>query len=298
MSLIELAYQNTTATVSTSGGQIVSFHPGTGVAAGREIIWQADPQVWDQHAPLLFPICGSAKHGMIEVNGRTYTIPKHGITRANPPMQIAAQGKDYVDLELSDNEETRKVYPFSFSFHVVYALYANGFRTQFVIKNTGEEPMPFCVGGHPAFNCPLEDGAQFSDYDLIFPQTEDGRVEQVTKDGMLDGSEILPFFQGNRMPLNHEEIDCRDSLLFTTLSSRSVRLENRNTGKGLCVSFPKMEALAVWSPTGRNADFICLEPWHGTPAYATESGKLEDKAFVTVLSAGETYSTWFDVTLD
>jgi galactose mutarotase-like enzyme len=59
-----------------------------------------------------------------------------------------------------------------------------------------------------------------------------------------------------------------------------------------------MEALAVWSPTAKFADFICLEPWHGIPAEVTESGAFEDKKFVTILQPGATYVTWFDVTLD
>ena len=291
---ISLNYGKTSAVVSTQGGQIISFKGEN----GREVIWQADPAVWDQHAPLLFPICGTAKDGRIEIEQKIYDMPKHGFTRGNPEMTVAGKGQDFVNLVLRANDETRKVYPFDFTFHVEYLLYPNGFRTRFTIHNKDTRPMPMCVGGHPAFICPMEDGAKFEDYDLIFSCEEDGCVDKVTKSGMLEGTEILPFFHGNTMPLSHTEIDSRDSLLFTSLKSRSVRLVNRNTGKGLTLDFPKMETLAVWSPTAKFADFICLEPWHGTPAYTNESGKFEDKKYVTVLPAGETYVTWFDVTLD
>ena len=292
--MLHIAYGKTTAAISTKGGQIVSFKGDN----GREVIWQADPAVWDQHAPLLFPVCGSAKDGKVIIEGKTYQMPKHGITRANPQMAVAAKGDDYVDLMLTASDETRAVYPFDFEFHVEYLLFQNGFRTRFTILNRDARPMPMCVGGHPAFVCPMEDGAKFEDYDLVFPCEEDGCVDKVASSGMLSGTEVLPFFHGNTMPLSHAEIDCRDSLLFTSLKSRSVRLVNRNTGRGLTVSFPKMETLAVWSPTAKFADFICLEPWHGTPAYVDESGRFEDKKYVTVLAPGETYVTWFDVTLD
>ena len=46
MEMIELKYGKTTARVRTKGAQIVSFR-GTD---GREVIWQADPKVWPQHA--------------------------------------------------------------------------------------------------------------------------------------------------------------------------------------------------------------------------------------------------------
>lgn len=294
MNHVTLNYGNTQAVIDLQGGQIISFHGEN----GREVIWQADPAVWDQHAPLLFPVCGSAKNGEVIIDGTTYKMPKHGFTRSNPLMRIAAQGTDYVDLILEDNEDTQKCYPFHFAFHVRYSVYKNGFRTEFAIDNHDGRQMPMCVGGHPAFICPMEDGAKFEDYDLVFPENEEGRVCVVAASGMLDGTEVLPFFHGNTMPLDHHEIDCRDSLLFTSLKSRSVHLVNRNTGKGLTVAFPKMEALAVWSPTAKFADFICLEPWHGTPAEVSESGAFEDKKFVTILQPGATYVTWFDVTLD
>ena len=294
MNHVTLNYGNTQAVIDLQGGQIISFHGEN----GREVIWQADPAVWDQHAPLLFPVCGSAKNGEVIIDGTTYKMPKHGFTRSNPLMRIAAQGTDYVDLILEDNEDTQKCYPFHFAFHVRYSVYKNGFRTEFAVENHDGRQMPMCVGGHPAFICPMEDGAKFEDYDLVFPENEEGRVCVVAASGMLDGTEVLPFFHGNTMPLDHHEIDCRDSLLFTSLKSRSVHLVNRNTGKGLTVAFPKMEALAVWSPTAKFADFICLEPWHGTPAEVSESGAFEDKKFVTILQPGATYVTWFDVTLD
>ena len=82
------------------------------------------------------------------------------------------------------------------------------------------------------------------------------------------------------------------------MKSRWVHLVNRKTGRGLTLSFPKMEALAIWSMNGKFADFICLEPWHGTPAYTGESGRFEDKKHVTLLGSGETYVTWFGVRLD
>lgn len=294
MSYITLNYKNTQAVIDLQGGQIVSFHGEN----GRETIWQADPAVWDQHAPLLFPVCGAPKDGQVTIQGKSYPMPKHGFTRANPLMSVYAQGPDYVDLVLEDSQDTYTHFPFHFAFHVRYAVFENGFRTEFAIENKDTQTMPMCVGGHPAFICPMEDGAKFEDYDLVFSENEEGRVCVVSKNGMLDGTEILPFFHGNTMPLNHNEIDKRDSLLFKGLNSRSVHLCNRNTGKGLTVSFPKMETLAVWSPTAKFADFICLEPWHGTPADIHESGAFEDKAFVTLLDPAETYVTWFDVTLD
>ncbi|WP_445263759.1 hypothetical protein [Rhodohalobacter sp. 8-1] len=45
---------------------------------GTEYIWQADPDIWGSHAPVLFPIIGALKSGKFIFNGDTYSLPKHG----------------------------------------------------------------------------------------------------------------------------------------------------------------------------------------------------------------------------
>ena len=78
---------------------------------------------------------------------------------------------------------------------------------------------------------------------------------------------------------------------------RSVDLVNRNSGHGLRFDFPKMEVLAVWSMPNANADYVCLEPWHGMPGRAQDSDNFEDKPYVTLLAPGKVYTTWFTTTL-
>ncbi len=292
---IRLEYNGQIAEIQQEGAQIASFV----TPKGFELIWQADATVWPEHAPVLFPVCGAPKDGQVIIDGQVYPMSKHGFTRRNPVFSIARRGQDFVDLVLSENEDTMKCYPFHFELHVIYTMLQHGYRTTFVVENKDKKPMPFCIGGHPAFNCPMEDNAAFEDYDVIFDQDEDGAVAAFPDGEVLNGSEMLPFFKDHRiLPLSHQEIDQRDSLLFTPVNSRSVRLVNRNTGKGMTMEFPKMESLAIWSMNGKFADYICLEPWHGIPGTASESGAFSDKPYVTVLEPGESYVTWFDVTLD
>ena len=51
------------------------------VETGQEYMWQADPEVWGSHAPVLFPIIGVLKDGETHIDGQTYRIPKHGMVR-------------------------------------------------------------------------------------------------------------------------------------------------------------------------------------------------------------------------
>ena len=290
---VTLTYGGCKAVVRRLGAQIISFHD----ASGREVLWQADPAVWAQHAPVLFPVCGSVKDNHIKIGGVTYPMPKHGFTR-DVKFGFAKIGDDFVELTLGSNEENSKMFPFQFVFHVTYTLCNNGYTTTFLVENLDSKPMPFCVGGHPGFICPMEKGASFDDYQLVFDEAEDGKNYLAPGGGLIDGYEQLKELKdGKVLPLNHAMFDARDALLFCGLKSRGVKLVHKDTGHGVYFTFPKFEVLAVWTKPGANADYVCLEPWHGMPEAVGESGNMEDKPYATILEPGHCYKTWFTATI-
>ena len=293
MAEIQLRYNGTAATVRQKGAQITSFR-GTD---GREVIWQADPKVWPQHAPVLFPVCGSVRDGRINIAGKPYPMTKHGFTR-NPEFAVAHAGEDFVDLVLTPTEESKLMYPFDFAFHVTYRLFDNGYTTTFLVENRSDRVMPLCVGGHPGFICPMEPGAAFEDYRLVFAKAESGENTLAPGGYLVDGAERLDELQDGRvLPLSHALFDARDALIFAGLNSRSVDLVHRVSGRGLRFDFPKMEVLAVWTMPNANADYICLEPWHGMPGRVQDSDTFEDKPYLTLLDPGKVYTAWFTTTL-
>ncbi len=291
MANITLRCGASAAIIRTQGAQLISFHGND----GREVMWQADPKVWASHAPVLFPVIGFSKDGQASIDGVTYPMPKHGFART-PDFSVAKQGDDFVELTLTPTDESRSCYPFDFVFHVIFTLRENAINTQFLVENKSNKVMPFTVGGHPAFIVPMEEGASFSDYELVFPKQEDGR-SLLVNGGLMDGYEVLPFEDGRRLTLHHEYFDTRDTLIFTDYNSRSVDLVHKVSGHGLRVSYPKMEVLAVWTMPHNHADYVCLEPWHGLPGFVNDSGRFEDKPFVTMLEPGMSHQCGFDVTL-
>ena len=291
MSTISIQYGATSAVIQIKGAQMLSFKGND----GREVMWQGD-EVWGDTSPVLFPVCGAPKDLQVIIDGTSYPMPQHGFA-AHCEFEIAGQSEHSVDLILTASEETRRYYPFDFVFHVVYTLRENGFRTDYIVENHSDHVMPFCVGGHPGFRVPMEEGAAYTDYQFVFPEHEDGRNLLVTEDGLLDGAETLLLENGTTIPLDHALFDERDSLVFSDWKSRNVALVNKHSGKGLRISYPKMEALVIWSMPKTNSDYVCVEPWHGLPGFVTESGKFEDKAFVTLLQPGMSHQCGFDVEL-
>lgn len=292
MAEIQLRYGQSTALIDLNGAQIVSFK-GTD---GREVIWTGEPDVWASHAPVLFPVCGSVKNDTITIDGQSYPMTKHGFVR-NAEFTIAKQGDDFVELILTPTDSMRAMYPFDFVFHVTYTLVEDGYTTTFLVENKSDQVMPFCVGGHPGFNVPMEDGAAFQDYQVEFAEVEDGLLAQAPSGKLIEGYGHLEGFRNARiLPLSHE-LFAHDALIFDGLKSRSVRLVHRISGKGLHFSFPKMEVLAIWSKPVAKANYVCLEPWHGLPGKESESNRFEDKAYATMLDPGSCYKTWFTTTL-
>lgn len=280
-----------TARANSYGGQLASF-----VATnGREMIWQGDPAIWADHSPVLFPIVGSAVEDTIHIEGTAYPMGKHGFAR---PMdfQLARKGEDFVELSVTATEETRQRYPFDFTLTIAHHIRPEGFTTAFIVDNHSSRPMPMCIGGHPGFICPMEEGEAFEDYVLEFEHPEDGENSLAPGGYIITGKEILPELAGGRrLPLKHAYFDEKDALILTCLRSHSVKLIHQETGKGLRFDFPKFDVLGVWSKPGVAADYVCLEPWSGTPALQGESGNMEDKPYVKILPPGESYATSYSV---
>jgi len=51
---------------------------------GYEFIWSGDVNVWYGQSPILFPIIGRLLDDKYRLNGKEYTMPKHGIVRKKP----------------------------------------------------------------------------------------------------------------------------------------------------------------------------------------------------------------------
>ncbi|MBR4081720.1 MAG: aldose 1-epimerase family protein [Clostridia bacterium] len=282
-----------TARIRLAGAQIASLT----TPEGREIIWQGDPAVWPQHSSILFPICGAPKDGKVIIEGKEYAMNKHGFTKV-APFQVAKLGEDFVELILTPDETTRACYPFDFVFHATYTLLEGGYTTTFLVENKSDRPMPFCVGGHPGYVCPMAEGERFEDYQVVFDKPEEGMHAILDDKGMIRAWEQLDGFHNQReLRLDYADYDTFDTLLFRDLNSRGVNLVHKETGHGLRMVFPKLPALALWTAVGKHAPYLCIEPWLGIPASHEDSGCMEDKPYVVMLEPGRCYKTWFTTTL-
>ncbi|MDD6160145.1 MAG: aldose 1-epimerase family protein [Oscillospiraceae bacterium] len=279
------------AKVVTKGGELVSLRS----ADGTEYIWGGDPAYWPGRNPVLFPIVGGLKDGAVEHEGAVMHMGRHGFAR-DMEFSVAQRGEDYIVLALEENRETMEKYPFRFLLNICHRLTEDGFVTSFEVTNRDEKAMPFCIGAHTAFCCPLYGGERFEDYRIVFDEPEQvpslrlderGCVRHGVTEDLLRGSNVLE--------LDYALFERIDTAVFDRPRSRGVSLLHRETGRGVRLQFDGFPMVAFWTAAGKRAPFVCLEPWHGCAAVDNESGRFRDKPYCVTLGPGESKKLAYEV---
>ncbi len=279
---IHISNSKLKVSIKEKGGELQSIQD----ASGREYLWQGDPQFWSGQAPVLFPICGSIRNNCANLqDGQKIQMPRHGIVRKRE-FTLKDSSENQAVFYFHSDEETRKQYPFDFVLESQYKLENSTVIITYIVINTGTKVLPFTLGAHPGFKCPLYENEVYEDYDLIFEQKEILDIPyQVTETGLVDRTRRTPFLSSeDRLPLNHDLFSV-DAIAFDHLKSKKIKLVSRNTGKGLEVQFDDFENLVLWG-SDKGGDFVAIEPWSGMSTYTDESDVFEQKQYMKFLEPG------------
>ncbi|MGN0998973.1 MAG: aldose 1-epimerase family protein [Faecousia sp.] len=284
--LITLHSANTSLTVDTLGAQMMSLRSGE-----TEYLWQGDPQYWQDRAPILFPFIGRLTDNRYRFHGKEYHMGIHGFA-ANMEFAVAQRDANSLTLSLGSSPETKRQYPFDFSFRVTYCLEGDTVTISFVVQNRGEERMPFGIGGHPGFRVPLEEGETFSDYYLEFSQPCQPARVGFTPAVYLSGQDSAYALEdGRRIRLRHDLFD-EDAIILKNMD-RQITLRSAISGRGVTVTCPQMPYLGIWHMPKTDAPYVCIEPWSSLPARQDVVEEFSCKSGLIPLEPGDTHrNTW------
>ena len=246
----------------------------------REYIWNASPEYWTSHAPVLFPIIGCLKENTYYFKGKSFELLKHGIVRNNSDLKVIKQSESELRFSLRYSEETLKMYPFRFEFIISFTLNENILEINHNIKNLDDDRMYYSLGGHPAFNCPLFDSEFYEDYFLLFDKEECLDTWLLTQEGIVSDTTQHVLDHTNRLNL-HKELFENDALIFKQPKSRAIKLCSKNHGDILGVSFDDFNYLGIWAKPG--APFVCIEPWLGIADSVNTNQQLTEKEGILML---------------
>ena len=253
-----------------------------------EYLWNADPKYWKRSSPVLFPFVGSLKNKEYRFEGKTYPMGQHGFAR-DMEFVIDFQSESEAWFSLTSNEETLEKYPFEFVLRVGYQLQGRELKVLWQVENPAQKEMYFSIGGHPAFMCPLKQEGKQSDYYLKFDSAKPLSYGLVNEQGlMMEAEEILQTENGI-VKITDNMFD-RDALVIERRQATAVSLCTPDQKEYLTVRFDA-PLFGVWSPAGKGAPFICIEPWYGRCDRATFNGSLEEREYGNTLKAQETFKT-------
>ncbi|MBM3561759.1 MAG: aldose 1-epimerase family protein [Alphaproteobacteria bacterium] len=249
-------------------------------ARGVDLIWAKDPNIWDQTAPVLFPVVGWTRDGSIRVDGKTYPLALHGFAWKKR-FDVAERRDDYLRLALIDDDETRALYPFAFRFEVEFRLHAGALENSLIVANIGSRPLPYACGLHPAFRWPLAGSA--SPHAIVFEKEERPDVPVIGPGGLFSKPIRKTPLVGRRLPLE-PQMFARDALCFLNLESHSLVFDNGEGGR-LAVTLQDFPHVGFW--TLPPAPYLCIEPWTGHGDPEDFHGDLYEKPSMRVLEPGE-----------
>ncbi len=285
--LITVSCGNVSTTIDSMGAQMMSLKLGD-----AEYLWQGDERWWPRRSPVLFPIVGNIRNDVATSAQGEIHFGRHGIARSCE-FAVEEALESEVTFLLCSNDETRASFPYDFELRLTYTAGEKGVTQGYKVTNTGDVPLPFTLGGHPAFNVPAP-GADdaFEDYRLQFTQPWTYSSPTI-EGGLWNLDHQMPLLDNSdNLPLNHRIFDV-DTLMFVEVPDRSVKLVG-TSGHGVQLNFPGFDYLGVWS-AANDAPFVAVEPWIGCATCSDESDVFEEKRGTVTLQPGESASFAFEM---
>lgn len=275
----------------------------------REYMWNADKKYWARTSPVLFPFVGGLKNKEFIVDGKHYPMGQHGFAR-DTEFELLSQDDKAIFFVLKSNESTLDKYPFDFILKIGYELIGNAVKVIWEVENPADSVLPFSIGAHPAFFCPVDGDNDKTGYKLSFGRFKedlgntllntvidvDAECEPVTEihhhgnsseTGLaLTEDIVLPTIDG-RVEITDGFFD-RCTYMIEGNQANSVGIVDKN-GKEYVTMIFDTPLFAIWSPEGKNAPFVCIEPWYGRCDHEDFEGELDKREYTNFVKSGECF---------
>lgn len=281
MAVYELTNHVISIQISSHGAELQSLKK---LDTATEYMWCGDAKYWGRTSPVLFPFVGGLKDKEYRAKGKTYPMSQHGFAR-DLEFKLLSQTKDEIWFILKSNDETLAKFPYEFILKLGYKINNNQVEVLWQVENPGNEVLPFSIGGHPAFNCPIDEDARQSDYYVSFGDMDEVISSRIGEQGLVTGCMDVYGLTDGKLALTANLFD-HDALVIEDHQTDIVSLCRKDGTPYLTV---KMEAplFGIWSPPGKLAPFVCIEPWYGRCDSEYFDGTLEEREWGNTVKPGE-----------
>lgn len=276
-----------TASINPFGAELSSLKD----RQGREYMTDADPAFWTGRAPLLFPIVGQLNDDTLRVDGRAYTLAKHGFARRSD-FAVVRHDVNRATFRLTDSPRTRAQYPFAFELEADFALDSMTLSMTVTVCNPDDRPLPASFGYHPAFAWPLPRGDRDRHF-IEFEHDEPEAIAVLATDGTIAPG-LRPTPVEGRQLIPRDALFTDDALIWMRPNSHGLTYGADN-GTALDIAFPDTPSLGIWTKPG--AHYLCIEPWAGHADPQGFTGDITEKPGIVMIAPGDTVDFRMTVTV-
>ena len=275
--------------VSSLGAELQSLYSKE---TEREYLWQAAPEAWDHHSLLLFPCCGRIDRSRIIARGREWPLAMHGFAK-DREFSVLERTETALLLELAADDATLRQFPYLFRLRVRFTLTGTEIEEAFEVINDDDVPMPFSLGGHPAFFCPVDLESAAADCVLEFD-----RPQEIVEHALTEGTRLIvpgeekPFLSGaSSLRLSNAFFNDGPKVL-SNVDAEFVRLRSEKTGRFVEMGIAGFPFMTLWG-LGQRMTVIAVEPWCGTSDVEGTDHVWENKFGNETAAPGECFRRRF-----
>lgn len=277
-----------TVQVKSAGAEIISIQD----SFKNELIWQADPEIWNRHAPVLFPIVGRLNGDHYLFNDQKYDMSQHGFAR-DKEFTLESQNDNKLVLNLEDDMDTLSIYPFHFKLQIIYQLVKDTLQVSYIVWNKDQiEKMYFGIGAHPGFHVPFVDGLNFDDFKVsVDPQIPRSRI--ALSDSNIDLSQELRV-EDQSFDLSHESFK-DDAIIYSLSEPAVITIESEKSDHKINLDTGNAKFVGIWSQFPEKGDFVCIEPWWGIADKIDTDHQLTTKYGINSLDPDQKFEAYYSI---
>ena len=144
--------------------------------------------------------------------------------------------------------------------------------------------------------CPLGGKGKQSDYFLNFDTDKDLTYSLLNSNGLVESEGNVLKNDGGLVKIDEHMFD-KDALIFEGSQANKVSL---CTPEGMAYVSVIFDAplFGIWSPAGKGAPFICIEPWFGRADKEAFTGDIAGREYDNSLEPGETFERSYTIELN
>jgi galactose mutarotase-like enzyme len=275
--------------VSAHGAELQSIRKGE-----TEYLWQGDPAFWGRRSPVLFPIVGSVWESRYRVEGAVYQMGQHGFAR-DMDFTLVNASETEVRYRLESSVQTKEKYPYDFCLEIAYRLRGRCLDVIWEVTNPSAEDIYFQIGAHPAFYYPDYDPQTSGRGHFTFDRSEGLECIRIKEKGCVDAETKWPLeLCEGVLKLEKDTFDAIDTIMLQDSQVGRVNMFREDGSPWLSLSFDA-PVVGIWSPPGKIAPFICIEPWYGRCDRAGFEGDYREKDWMNRLASREKFESVYTI---